>query len=502
MYQTKLSASVSTAAGQTAAKPRPNSGEENRAGGGIRAAVTGKSASRVLEVNRPWLEKGLQAIWQQETNLKEREWVGKRLEFFVAGRRQDVCHTTEAEVFEYLERQVKSGQKDWQVLQSLSAISYLLEFGCGRREFAFPALRGKWLERLGKSLAGGGVVGRPTPSAGADDVSSYGLDASTVVGRLGRRLRLLHYARRTEEAYTGWWLRFQTFGGPRSVEQLGPEEVRQFLESLAVEGNVSASTQNQALSALVFVFKEILQRPLGNFGEIVRAQRPKRLPVVLTQDEVSRVLEELRGTYQLMAGLLYGGGLRLLECLTLRIKDIDFTRHEIIVRDGKGEKDRVTVLPNAVVPVLQEHLLRVKKLHDCDLESGFGNVYLPYALAVKYPNANKSWVWQFVFPAAGFSSDPRSGAVRRHHVHESSVQKVFQAAVQRSGIAKPASSHTLRHSFATHLLEAGQDIRTVQELLGHKDVATTMIYTHVLNRPGLAVRSPLDGMLHSSPARV
>lgn len=482
MFQTDRRGSNSSAVNQTAAPPRLNSGSDRR------AVVAGKSPTRVSEINRPWLEKGLAAIAQWESNSQEREWLGKRLEFFVASRQQEVSQTTEADVLTYLDWQAKNGQKEWQVLQSLSAICYLLEFGCGRREFAFPELREKWLTRLGK------VQAATAMAVGADVVSSFGLDEKTVAGRLGRRLRVLHYSRRTEETYTNWWLRFEKFCGQRSVETLGPEEVRQFLESLAVEGNVSASTQNQALCALVFVFKEIMQRPLGDLGEIIRAQRPKHLPVVLTEDEVLRVLSQLTGTHRLMGWLLYGGGLRLMECLTLRVKDIDFGRHEITVRDGKGEKDRVTILPDAVESVLKEHLQCVKELHDRDLESGFGAVYLPYALAVKYPNANRSWGWQFAFPAAGFSTDPRSGAVRRHHAHESSVQKAFKGAVQRSGVAKPASSHTLRHSFATHLLERGQDIRTVQELLGHKDVTTTMIYTHVLNRPGLAVRSPLDAL--------
>ncbi len=439
------------------------------------------------------LQKGLDAIGQWESNPKEREWLNKRLEFFVASRRHDVSQTTVTEVLEYLDWEIHHSQKEWQVLQSLSAICYLMEFGCGRREFEFPVLREKWLEQHAKASAALG--------AAADDVSSFGLDETTVEGRLGRRLRLLHYSRRTEEAYRGWWQRFQQFCGQRQVESLGPDDVRRFLEALAVERKVSASTQNQALNALVFVFKEILQRPLGDLGEVARAQRPKHLPVVLRRDEVQRVLSELTGTHQLMGWLLYGCGLRLNECLTLRVKDIDFEYRQIIVRDGKGEKDRVTVLPDAVQPALKGHLARVQQLHDRDLAGGQGDVYLPYALAVKYPNASKSWGWQFVFPAAGFSTDPRSGAVRRHHVHESSIQKAFKSAVQRAAISKPATPHTLRHSFATHLLEDGHDIRTVQELLGHADVATTMIYTHVMNRPGLAVRSPLDGMAQHVPAR-
>jgi len=364
----------------------------------------------------------------------------------------------------------------------------LLDFGCGIKEFRFPALREKWLEQRGQRE---GVV-----AAKLTEATAFGLDESTVVGRLHRRLRVLHYSPRTEKAYAQWWQRFAAHCANVDEEQRGEAEVRAFLELLAVERQVSASTQNQALNALVFVFKEILQRPLGDLGQVLRAERPRRLPVVLTRDEVRRVLAELSGTYQLMAWLIYGSGLRLSECLSLRVKDIDFEYRQITVRDGKGEKDRVTVLPRPLEAPLQAHLQRVKSLHDADLASGHGDVFLPYALAEKHPTANRSWSWQFVFPAAGFSIDPRSGAVRRHHAHESAIQKAFKKAVRTARLSKLASLHTLRHSFATHLLEDGHDIRTVQELLGHADVSTTMIYTHVMNRPGIAVRSPLDGMVH------
>ncbi|MGQ0602685.1 MAG: integron integrase, partial [Anaerolineales bacterium] len=256
--------------------------------------------------------------------------------------------------------------------------------------------------------------------------------------------------------------------------------------------NDAASTQNQALNALVFLYRQVLHQDLDGRIEPVRAKRPERLPVVLTRDETHRLLDQLSGDYHLSAQLLYGSGLRLLECLRLRIKDIDFEQRAIVVRDGKGMKDRVTMLPDSLVAPLRTHLLRVKQLHAEDLTRGGGAVYLPFALERKYPNANREWAWQFVFPADRPSSDPRSGAVRRHHLHETSLQKAVREAAQRAGFAKPVTCHTLRHSFATHLLEAGYDIRTVQELLGHKDVKTTMIYTHVLNRGGLAVRSPLD----------
>jgi integron integrase len=272
---------------------------------------------------------------------------------------------------------------------------------------------------------------------------------------------------------------------------MGAAEVEAFLTHLAVNEHVAASTQNQAFSALLFLYREVLHQDLGPI-DALRAKKPKRLPTVLTREEVRRVLDQLSGTHQLMAKLLYGSGLRLMECLRLRVKDLDFAQRAIIVRDGKGEQDRVTMLPDSLIAPLQEHLQRVKRLHQEDLAKGYGTVYLPDALAEKYPNAGREWGWQYVFPADRLSVDPRSGTVRRHHMDESTVQRAIRAAAKAAGIPKPVSPHTFRHSFATHLLENGYDIRTVQELLGHKDVRTTMIYTHVLQRGGRAVRSPLD----------
>jgi integron integrase len=265
-----------------------------------------------------------------------------------------------------------------------------------------------------------------------------------------------------------------------------------FLTDLAVTRQVAASTQNQALSALLFLYKAVLQQDIGWIEDVVRAKKPKRLPVVLTREEVKSVLQHLSGPTWLMAGLLYGSGLRLMECLRLRIKDIDFAYHQITVRDGKGAKDRVTMLPHNVKDPLRQHLQNIKQFHDRDLKAGFGNVYLPYALERKYPHASRDWVWQYVFPAAKCSRDPRTGIERRHHVLPLVLQRAVKAAVRQAGIAKSASCHTLRHSFATHLLEQGADIRTVQELLGHQDVKTTMIYTHVLQRGGQGTRSPID----------
>jgi integron integrase len=304
-------------------------------------------------------------------------------------------------------------------------------------------------------------------------------------------IRLKHYSIRTEQAYVNWIKRYIHFHNVRHPADMGAPEVQAFLTHLAVEGNVAASTQNQALSALLFLYNVVLHQDLGPI-DAMRAKKPKRLPSVLTKEEVHRVLGHMSGTHLLMAKLLYGSGLRLMECLRLRVKDLDFAQCQILVRDGKGEKDRVTILPESVVVPLQDHLRIVKRTHEEDLAKGYGAAYLPYALERKYPNAEREWIWQYVFPANRLSVDPRSGIVRRHHVHESSLQKAVRAAAQATGIPKRISPHTFRHSFATHLLEAHYDIRTVQELLGHKDVKTTMIYTHVLNRGGLAVRSPLD----------
>jgi integron integrase len=304
-------------------------------------------------------------------------------------------------------------------------------------------------------------------------------------------IRLKHYSIRTEQAYVNWIKRYIHFHNVRHPAEMGAPQVQAFLTHLAAEENVAASTQNQALSALLFLYQEVLHQDLGPI-DAMRAKKPKRLPSVLTKEEMHRVLDHLSGTHLLMAKLLYGSGLRLMECLRLRVKDLDFAQHQIFVRDGKGEKDRVTMLPESLVSPLQDHLRIVKRTHDEDLAKGYGAVYLPYALERKYPNAEREWIWQYVFPANRLSVDPRSNIVRRHHIHESSLQKAVRAAAQATGIPKRISPHIFRHSFATHLLEAHYDIRTVQELLGHKDVKTTMIYTHVLNRGGLAVRSPLD----------
>lgn len=307
------------------------------------------------------------------------------------------------------------------------------------------------------------------------------------------KLRLKHYSIRTEEAYVNWIIRYIHFHHNRHPRELGAAEVEAFLTYLATERHVAASTQNQACCALLFLYREVLNIPLDEEAiQPLRAKRPDHLPTVLTQEEVHLVLAHMTGVHQLQAQLLYGSGLRLLECLRLRVKDLDFARREIIVRDPKGQHDRVTMLPVSLIPRLQEQLEYARRLHTQDLQAGYGAVYLPYALAEKYPHAAREWAWQYLFPADRLSVDPRSGITRRHHQDESGLQKAVRAAGQATGIPKTIGPHTFRHSFATHLLEAGYDIRTVQELLGHKDVKTTMIYTHVLNRGPLGVRSPLD----------
>lgn len=306
------------------------------------------------------------------------------------------------------------------------------------------------------------------------------------------KIRLKHYSLRTEQTYVDWIKRYILFHGKHHPRDMGAGEVEAFLTHLAVAGKVAASTQNQAKSALLFLYKEVLEIDLPWLNNVERAKAPKRLPVVLTRDEVQAVLSRLDGTHWLIASLLYGSGLRIMEGVRLRVKDVELSRREILVRDGKGFKDRVTMLPESLLNPLKAHLQRVKVLHDQDLAGGYGAVYLPYALEKKYPGAAREWAWQYVFPSASLAVDPRTGDTRRHHLQDQAVQRAVKQAVRAAGLTKPATPHTFRHSFATHLLEGGYDIRTVQELLGHSDVSTTMIYTHVLNKGGKGVQSPLD----------
>jgi integron integrase len=315
-----------------------------------------------------------------------------------------------------------------------------------------------------------------------------------LIDRVREALRLRHRSPKTEKAYVAWIRRFIIFNGKRHPSEMGSAEIERFLSSLAVEGGVSASTQNQALAAILFLYRDVLDVKLPWMEGIVRARRPERLPVVLTRHEVAALLGELTGRDHLMATLLYGSGLRLLECLRLRVKEIDFEKREILVRSGKGNKDRVTVLPEVTLEPLRIHMESVRQQHEADLVQDFGGATLPDAIARKYPQAGREWPWQYVFPASRTIFDPSRGGRVRHHLDESVLQRAVKEAATRARLSKPASCHTLRHSFATHLLSSGYDIRTVQELLGHRDVSTTMIYTHVLNRGGLGVRSPVDGL--------
>lgn len=301
-----------------------------------------------------------------------------------------------------------------------------------------------------------------------------------------------HYSLRTEESYINWIRRFILFHNKRHPEKMREPEINQFLSHLATKEKLAASTQNQALCAILFLYKHVLKKNLGDLGEVIWSKKPIKLPVVFTKAEVKQVFKHLEGKNWIMAMLLYGSGLRLAECLSLRIKDIDFEGNQLFVRDAKGFKDRSTVLPEKLKKPLSKQIKEVKKIHEIDLKKGFGNVYLPYALAKKYPNAKFDLSWQYVFPASKISSDPRSGESKRHHIHESVLQKAVKDAIRKSEIVKHASCHTLRHSFATHLLEDGYDIRTIQELLGHKSVKTTMVYTHVVQKGALGVHSPAD----------
>ena len=307
-----------------------------------------------------------------------------------------------------------------------------------------------------------------------------------------QRIRLKHYSHRTEKTYVNWVRRFVRFHSRRHPRELGKAEIEAFLTHLAIDRKVSASTQNQAFNALLFLYREVLEMDMPQLDSVQRAKKPRRLPVVLTPDEARTVLSELDGKYWIAGNLLYGSGLRLLECLRLRVQDVDFGMSQLVVRGGKGNKDRVTILPEAVVEPLKSHLEKVRTVHSRDLEQGLGRVYMPVALARKYPGAALEWAWQFVFPSTTYVPDRDTGQRVKYHLHEKALQRAIRNAVKSSGIAKRATAHTLRHSFATHLLQRGADIRTIQELLGHKDVSTTMIYTHVIQRGGMGVRSPLD----------
>jgi len=343
-------------------------------------------------------------------------------------------------------------------------------------------------------LMGGYVLTREEVGFVAEQKAAYSRRPPKLLDRLREALRSRHYSRRTEQTYCHLVRRFIFFHNVRHPAEMAEPEINAFLTHLAVKEKVSASTQNQALSALLFLYRNVIGREVGELGDVIRAHKPRRLPAVMTRDEVKAVLSSLSSDKWLMASLMYGAGLRLMECLRLRIQDIDFSRNEILVRDGKGAKDRITMLPESLKGPLQDHLKRVKEVHDRDLAAGWGRVLMPDALDRKYPNAPKEWRWQWVFPQDNRWRNHETGEEGRHHVHESIIQKAVSGAVKKAGLVKRATCHTFRHSFATHLIESGYDIRTVQELLGHKDVKTTMIYTHVLNRGDKGVKSPVDDL--------
>ncbi|UCE07714.1 MAG: site-specific integrase [bacterium] len=449
---------------------------------------------------------GKKDFWSSYLNLALREGVRKKtVKWYInwatqfahsmKGKPLDQCTAEDVNGFlNHLRNQ--SNVENWQVEQAINALKLLYQDFL-RVPWAVPKSESAYKKAEKFSSAQSSSISaheQPDNRVFRDNVPHKRIDSAydDIFKRLRTEIRVRHYSIRTEQAYEHWMRRFVHFHGMKPFDDLGANEIRVYLEYLAVKRNVSASTQNQALNALVFLYEQVLKQQVGTIGDFVRAKRPKRVPVVLASEEVNRLLDALSGTYALMAGLLYGSGLRLMECLRLRVKDVDFAQNQIVVRDGKGKKDRVTILPKKLQTALREHLSRVKKLHEEDLAKGLGEVYIWPSLERKYPNAAREWIWQYVFPSNNVSIDPRSGRVRRHHMHENALQKVIKRATQNIGLYKRVSCHTLRHTFATHLLQRGYDIRTVQELLGHEDVATTMIYTHVLNKPGVAVISPVD----------
>jgi len=452
-------------------------------------------------VRRFW-DRYLELLHQQGIKPPADRWFVIRAEAYIkANPERRLVEHTPADIHRHLSDLGRIDRiSDWQFRQSVDAIQKLFELvgvpWLHEMDWDFWRDSARTLPVNHPTLARAASQPAlpPPPSGATPDQGTVAENPVTVIDRLVTVIRQRNYSIRTEDAYRSWTERFLAFIGHRDPRTAGAADVVSFLETLAVQGNVAASTQNQALNALMFFYDQALEQPLGDLGSFIRAKRPHRLPVVLTRGEVLRLLDQLEGTYRLMASLLYGTGLRLMECLRLRVKDVDFAYRQIVVRDGKGQKDRVTPLPDKLIEPLRAHLEQVRALHEADLSQGNGEVFLPSALARKYPNAAREWGWQYVFPSGRLSVDPRSGAIRRHHLHENGLQKAVKQAATAARLAKPANCHALRHSFATHLLETGYDIRTVQELLGHSDVSTTMIYTHVINRGGQGVVSPLDAI--------
>ncbi|MFO7871696.1 MAG: integron integrase [Kiritimatiellia bacterium] len=455
------------------------------------------------EAERFW-DNYKKALRQDGVKEKEIPWYVKKVEYYVkhtAGKVK-LRNQTEEDVASYLVNLCKNVRlKDWQYVQNVEAIRILFrKIVQANWADAFPWSKWKephlnFPERITEPFQNDETwQAKPAGEEFRDKLKGKawrGLYRDKF-DKLREEIRTKHYSIRTERTYEEWIARFLTFHDLKDPVMMSASSVREYLNYLANVRQVSASTQNQALCALSFFWKHVLNVKLGDMGDFEYAKRPRRQPVVLTRSETGKLFEHLEETYELMAGLLYGSGLRIMECARLRVKDVEFETGQIVVRDGKGQKDRVTVLPAKYAKPLEEHLKKVRKLFEADRKEGIEDVYIWPSLARKYPNLGREWGWQYVFPASDYSTDPRSGRVRRHHVSASAVQKAVKKAASKAGILKQVSCHTLRHSFATHLLEQGYDIRTVQDLLGHADVSTTMIYTHVMNKPGLAVKSPAD----------
>ena len=422
--------------------------------------------------------------------VKNADWfVRWAEEFATATRGKALRERSAADIRKFLlELSIQRGIQPWQVNQAEEALVFLYE-GFLKLDLGLNAVHPLGpAQGLANPNSKARQQFRDRTLSKTEEQSRYGQYFS----RLRSAIRVRHYSIRTERAYQQWVGRLLSFHRDKSPENIDADDIQSYLNYLAEERKVAASTQNQALNAIVFFFKEVLKRDPGDFSDFVRAKRPTHVPEVLTRSEVESLLDAMSGVNQLMAGLLYGAGLRLMECIRLRVKDIDFEARHLTVRDGKGRKDRITMLPERFQHLLKQQLEQARALYEMDLEKGVAGVYIWPGLDRKYPNAAREWIWQYVFPSNRLSVDPRSHTTRRHHVHSSSLQKAVKNAAAKAGLSKRATCHTLRNSFATHLLENGSDIRTVQELMGHSDVATTMIYTHVLNRPGMTVKSPAD----------
>jgi integron integrase len=442
---------------------------------------------------KEWVSRLIAAVGVRVPD-KEAYWLGFHLERFLTYCRKQgglLDLATSVAAYKVYLQQQEPRIPEWQLAQAAEALQLFARGIEGWRWETTGPEGPKPRFRIRTT----GIMGGVAPAETAVAAGPPPPEADTAVEEMRRAIRVSHYSLRTEQAYLEMVRRFLLFTGAVAPAGLSTDHVRRFLEHLAVERKVAASTQNQALSAILFFFKRVLRRELGDFSDTVRAARGRRLPVVLSREEMQRFLATGEGTSGLMLRLIYGTGLRLMECLRLRVKDVDFERNAIHVRAGKGDKDRMVMLPEKIRPMLEQHCERLRTLHASDQAAGLAGVWLPGALEEKYPNAGKEWGWQWLFPAKGLSVDPRTGVQRRHHLHDNTLHKAVKLAAERAGIAKPVSCHTLRHSFATHLLESGTDIRTVQELLGHESVETTQIYTHVMQRPGLGVRSPLDSVV-------